>query len=72
MLFIVVGLAIYFLIHKKYKKAVILIVSFVIFAVLMYFGLPFFIGKKYIFTVIGFRIPVFSEYENIIKYSTLD
>lgn len=48
MLFIVVGLAIYFLIHKKYKKAVIIIVSFVIFAVLMYFGLPFFIGKKYI------------------------
>ena len=48
MLFVVVGLAIYFLIHKKYKKAVIIIVSFVIFAVLMYFGLPFFIGKEYI------------------------
>lgn len=42
-LFIVIGLSIYFLIHKKYKKSVILIVFFVIFAVLMYFALPFFI-----------------------------
>ncbi len=34
-LFIVIGLSIYFLIHKKYKKTVILIVFFVIFAVLI-------------------------------------